>query len=57
VSNRGHCEYWFSDCGMRILRVIHGRDARATFQTDPPAVIGSYCVHPEGVQARAEVRM
>ena len=22
------------DCGTRILRVIHGRDARATLQTD-----------------------
>jgi hypothetical protein len=24
------------DCGTRILRVIHGQDARATFETDPP---------------------
>ena len=23
------------NCGTRILRVIHGRDARATFETDP----------------------
>jgi hypothetical protein len=27
-------------CGTRILRVIHGRDARATLQTDP--VTGIY---------------
>ena len=30
------------DCGTRILRVIHGRDARATL-TDPLPVFATLC--------------
>ena len=34
------------DCDTRILRVIHGRDAHATFQSDPQArrrCLGTRC--------------
>ena len=30
------CDYWFRDCGTRILRVVHGRDARATLKLNHP---------------------